>query len=180
MARSVPVVLLQNPNTLIKSALWNSGPKAMGDFYVSPPMFRGRQANTQSTLTATWTAMILDASPDIDTESGHSTTVNPTRYTSQVSGWYWAEGFVAWGSVTGGTSRVDASLAINGTLTLGAQQSLLSAPPTSATAVVAAGLIRLNAGDYVEIQGRQNTGSTISTVVASDTCPTLNLFWVHS
>lgn len=182
MARTVPVVALQNPNTLITSALWNSGPKAMGDFYVSPPMFRGRQANAQTLATGAWTAMVLDATPDIDTESGHSTTVNNTRYTCQVPGWYWVEGFADFVSITGATSRIDAALALNGTIVLGAQQSLLSAPSTTATAISASGLIQLNVLDYVEILGRQNSGASVNTYVSpsNDVCPTLNLFWVHS
>ncbi len=175
MARTIPSLALQNPGGAVNGALWNSGPKAVTDFYTGPPLFRARQTSVMSTNSGSWYAMLLNF-VDIDTDSGHI--ANDSRYTSQVAGWYWCEGYVTW-NITGGQSRSDVAIWKNSSLVLGAQQSVLK-PSGDLLAVSASAIIYLAVGDYVEIQGLQNTGGTINTAAGTDLAPSLNVLWIHS
>ena len=46
-----------------------------------------RQTSNQSIVFGAWTAVTFDTE-DVDTHSGHSTSVNTSRYTAAVAGWY--------------------------------------------------------------------------------------------
>lgn len=176
MARTVPVTATKAATQLITGALWNAGPKALGDFMLAPPVFRGRQSSaTQSMTTATWFAMNLNAE-DIDSDNGHSTVTNNSRYVCQVPGWYWVEGYVAVNS--GGSGRFGASIAKNGTQIVGSMQTALVVADLQSLS--AGCFVQLAVGDYVETWGWQGSGGTISTFDGGDLCPCMNVFWVHS
>jgi len=179
MPRTVPSVALQNPGNIVTSALWNNGPKAMCDFYVSPPLFRGRQATTQVIATGTWTVINLDAE-DVDTENGHSNTVNNSRYVCQVAGWYWVTGFVAWPN-SNNQADIYCALYVNGSAHVyGSPQALLK-NANGFSSVSASGLVYLQVNDYVQVHARQDTGANYTTFDSGvDLCPCMNLVWVHS
>jgi hypothetical protein len=171
------VVGTSNPGDTVNATLWNNGPKAITDFYTAPPLFRGRQTSIQTAPTATWWSVSMQAS-DIDTDSGHSNVTNNTRYTAQVAGWYWVEGFTAW-AAAGAGARIDAVIAKNNSIVTGSRQSLMK-PGSDFSGIAAAILVRLAVNDYVELWGQQTTGGNLNTVVAGDLCPCMNVFWVHS
>lgn len=173
-ARSIPVAATKAPAQLITGALWNAGPKALGDYLLNPPIFRGRQSTTQGVTTASYTAMALDVT-DVDSDTGHSNVTNNTRYTCQIPGWYWAEGYVAL-SNSGASSRFLAAIAKNGTWVTGSEQFLLR--QTDLQACNAMAIVQLAVGDYVEVWGYQSSGSTVSTFDGSDLTPCLNVFWI--
>lgn len=177
MPRTVPVVSLQNPNNIVSSALWNSGPKAIGDFYAAAPLFRGRQVATQVTTSGNWFAVALDTST-VDTESGHSNTVNNSLYVSQVAGWYLALGFVAWQNVNA-QSPVYCALAVNTVLVPGTGQVLYKTG-NDFSALSTSGLVHLNVGDFVQVLGKQTTGANMNTFAGTDMAPCMNLIWLHS
>lgn len=177
MARTVPVAPLQNPGAIVASALWNSGPKAMGDFYTGVPMFRGRQTSAFALGSGGWYVMPLQAT-DIDTDSGHSNSINSSRYTCQVAGWYWVQGYSAWTNSGAAQADMWCALAVNGTQLPGAQQ-VLQTQANDFHAVGASALVQLNVGDFVETWGRQDSGSTVSTWIGTDLCPCMNVLWVH-
>lgn len=179
MTRTVPTAVLQNPGNLVTAALWNSGPKAQGDFYLSPPMFRGRQSAAQTFATGTWTAITLDVT-DVDTDSGHSNVTNNSRYTAQVAGWYWCLGFASWTNSANAQADVYCGLASNGSLLLGTAQALQK-QANDFTSLSSASMVYLKVGDYVEVWGRQDTGANYSAWTSNvDLTPCLNLFWMHS
>lgn len=174
--RVVPRTAQKATNDLITGALWNAGPKALGDFLLAPPIFRGRQATGQLLTSGTWLPLALDAT-DVDSDSGHSNTVNNTRYTCQVAGWYYVEGYFATGS--GGTAaRFECSIAKNGTIVGASAQFLLR--QNDLQALMAGTLVQLAVSDYVEVWGRHNSGSGVGTFVGPDLDCSMNLFWVHS
>lgn len=177
MPRTVPSLSLQNPGNFVASALWNSGPKAMGDFYTAPPMFRGRQATFQTTTTAVWAAMNFDAE-DVDTDNGHSTSTNNSRYICQVAGWYWVSGYAAWTNA-GAQAVIFCAIAVNGTIKLGTGQELQKTNADYGS-LCASGMVNLKVNDYVETWGRQDTGGNLNTFVGTDLCPVMNVVWVHS
>jgi hypothetical protein len=180
MSRSVPSLVLQNPGNIVSSALWNSGPKAMGDFYTAAPMFRGRQSSAQTFTSGTWTAVHLDAT-DVDTDSGHSTSVNNTRYTAQTAGWYWVVGFMAWTN-SNNQDPIYCALYVNGSIFVGTGQCLTKTGGAGGfSALSASGLVHLHAGDYVEVWARQDTGANYTAWTTNfDLTPCMNLVWVHN
>lgn len=175
-ARTVPATATKAATQLITGALWNAGPYAAGNFLLAVPVFRGHQATSFNMSSGASYAMSLDVT-DVDSDGGHSNTVNNSRYTCQVPGWYWIEGYFATGS-GGSQARFDSFVAKNGTQVAGASQML--ARFSDVQALHAAAAVQLAAGDYVEIWGRQFSGSTLSTFDGIDLCPTMNAFWIHS
>jgi hypothetical protein len=177
VARTLPETAFKTSSDYMSGALWNAGPKALGDFLLGPPVFRGTQFTPQSVPNATWTAMALDAA-SIDTDGGHSNVTNNSRYNCQVPGWYWAEGYVALSPV-GGQSRYEAAIAKNGVIWAGSAQ-FTSKANADYQALVAGAMVQLAVGDYVEAWGRQQTLGAVATWTGGDLCPCLNVLWLHS
>jgi len=175
-ARTVPRSAQKSSGQLITGALWNAGEWALGNFLLNVPMFRGRQSAAQTTADNVWLAMSLDVT-DVDTDSGHSNSVNNSRYTCQVPGWYYVEGYFALAS-GGNLSQFECAIAKNGSIVVGSPQFLLH--QVDLQSLMAGSLVQLAVGDYVETWGRQHTGGNLNTFAGTDLCPCMNLFWVHS
>jgi hypothetical protein len=146
------------------------------NFLLNPPVFKGIQATTQAIASGAWTSIALDSS-SVDSYTGHSNVTNNSRYTAQVAGWYWAEGYVAW-QATGATCRFDSSIFRNGAAVPGSSQFLVK-PGTDLAAISASTLTYLAVGDYVEMNGRQSSGGSINTDIGTDLLSCLNVFWLH-
>lgn len=175
MARSIPATATKAATQLITGALWNAGPYALGNFLLHPPLCRARQNSAQAVANNTWTAAALQVT-DGDSDSGHSNVTNNSRYTCQIPGWYWVEGYFALGA--GAASRFDTAIAKNGTIVAGSSQFLLRQNDLQAS--MASTLVQLAVNDYVEMWGRQTSGGALNTFVGSDLLCSLNVFWVHS
>lgn len=179
MARVVPTTTYEAPGVLVTAGVWNNGPKALNDWLINKPMSRMLGNLNQSVTSGAWTAIQLAATIS-DTDGGHSITVNNTRYTCQVAGWYWVKGIAAI-NPTGagnGASRIDTALAKNGTIWVGASEFLDKGANVN-SAQQASGLVQLAVGDYLEIWVRQFTG--VSVLLDPNTFGTesdLNLLWV--
>jgi hypothetical protein len=131
----------------------------------NPPLFVGSQATPQSLTAGVWTAVALDTN-NIDTANGHSTTVNNTRYTAQVAGWYDVKGGV--GLAAGvGYLRIDKNGAI------------LSPPAetgqSSGLFMQVAAVVQCAVGDYIELFCYAASSSTTLGGGA-----TVSARWVHS
>ena len=174
-ARTLPVTATKNTADLITGSLWNAGPKALGDFMLTVPIFRGRQGTTQNIANGTWTALSLDVT-DVDSDSGHSNVTNNSRYTCQVPGWYWVEGYFALGIYA--QARFTAGIRKNGVSVPGSAQSTIKLGDLQS--ISASTVVQMAVNDYVEVWGWQSVGSTITTFDGSDLCPCLNVFWLHS
>jgi hypothetical protein len=132
-----------------------------GNFMGTPPQARLHQAVSQSLANNTFSAITFD-STDIDTYSGHSNVTNNTRYTFQYSGTYLLLGGVSWAASTTGFRQV--LFRGNGTASY---KKIQAAPsPSFETALQTAVTEPFNAGDYVELMCWQNSGGSLSTVVA--------------
>lgn len=181
MPRTVPTIASESPGNFLTGALWNANVKAMGDFLLGSssngvPRFSGYQATSQSLSTGTWTSLNIDTEL-FDSDAGHSTVTNTSRYTATVAGTYAVAATVAFAANATGVRRVRLALngaAINGT-TIGSD-----APGGSAqAAAITMSLVQLNGTtDYVEAQGLQSSGGALSTNANSDPCPSLRLFWI--
>lgn len=175
MPRTVPSVALQNPGNIITHTLWNNGPKAIGDFCVGPPIFRARTSATNSAASGSYVALSFNIS-DVDSESGHSNSVNNSRYTAQVAGWYQVMGIVVWGS--SGVFNAWSAVAKNGAVVAGSPQVLQK--PSTYSGILSEALVQLNVGDYIEIWAKQESGGSLSTANFVDLGNSFTAFWVHS
>lgn len=180
MARAIPTTSYEWPGTPIAVSIWDSGPKALNDFLANRPTFHSQCQNATSVADNVWTAIpyVFDL---IDTDGGHNTVVNNTKYFCQVPGWYWVKGSVAWNSTgTNTASRFEAGIAVNANIIVGSSQFLFRGT-NDAAAMSTSALLFLNAGDYVEIWCRQHTGAAqLLDNNSSGTEPDFNLFWVSS
>lgn len=159
MARTVPVTTYEQAGNLVTSGLWNGGPKALNDFLVNRPMFQGFQAATPAVANNTWTAITMNQA-NVDTDAGHNTGVNNSRYTVQVGGWYWVVGVTAWNTgAPNNIFRIDNAVARNGGIVAGSSQ-FQTIQTQGPSAAFCSTLVLCSTGDYLEIWGRQNTGNS--------------------
>lgn len=178
MARTIPTSLQEVPGNTITSAWQNAQVKALCDFLTAIPVFYGYQTATQVIPNSAYTSFTLDTEV-FDSDSGHSNTVNPSRYTPTVPGTYLSVGTSGWAANNSGYRRT--RIAFNGNAQHGAtgfDQNQI---------VTAAGLaVSLNAmngtTDYLEVQGAHNVtgGGNLSTVFSSDFACSLMVLWVRS
>jgi hypothetical protein len=175
MARTVPETATKASTDYLSGALWNAGSKALGDFLLNVPAFRSIQSTAQSLASGSWTAMALN-STGIDSEGGHSDTVNNSRYTCQVAGWYWVEGYFATNG--GAQTRFECLITKNAAGVAGSAQFISKFNDLESLSGGAA--VQLAVGDYVEVWGRQNSGTTLNTFPGTDLCPSMNVFWIHA
>ncbi|MFD0032539.1 hypothetical protein ACFVJK_30580 [Streptomyces sp. NPDC127172] len=183
MARNVPVIASEAPGNYLTGALWNANIKAMGDFLMGSsgngsPRFRGYAQTVQSILDATWTALTIDTEA-YDSDNGHSTTTNSSRYTVQVPGTYLITGTAAFAANATGNRAV--RLSVNGVAIIGSFVKTLAATATHSSAVATVAHAVCVAGDYIEVYGYQNSGvgpPGLSTAAASDVAPSLSVTWI--
>lgn len=146
-------------------------------FYDNKPSFTGYATASQSLNNQTWTAMSITATVD-DNWSGHSNVTNPSRYTSQVAGWYLVNGVYT--PVANATGFRAVRLQKNGSPVIGsgnygpnnggtAEQGMVS--PTTE--------IFLAVGDYVEVAGWQSSGAALGTVTDPDLRTALTVTFNH-
>jgi hypothetical protein len=152
-------------------------------FLMKPPMARVRQIVAQSLTNGIPTALtftIHDVDQDWAGGTGHSDSVNTSRYTANYAGWYQCSGGVNFAAnVTGGRGCY---WAVNGTLSLGTEDIGAPAPggashghPTRTE------LLYLNVGDYVELWAIQISGGALNTAAANtSTSSSMNTLWVSN
>lgn len=176
----VPVPASETPGTSIASALWNSQVRDGLGFLLADPCFVGTQTASQNILSSTWTTIAINTS-QTDSYSGHSNSVNNTRYTAQVAGYYSVCGVTCWS--TNGTGTRGSRLHVNGNVIQGTAQMV----PTSTTNVIGVATplrtLYLNVGDYVEIAGWNSSGLAnpgLATSVAADLSSALYVAWTHA
>lgn len=183
MPRTVPVFPTEIPGNFITSALFGSTVGALGAWSTGsgtngPPRFQGYSASSQSIATGiTYISLTLDTEV-YDSDGGHSTVTNTSRYTAQVAGTYSLSGSCGYAGTAGGNRST--RLAVNG---VGVQGSQVAAAPTTTANSwygIATAFAVLNVGDFVEVQTWQNSGAAINTNGGLTTGPTLNVLWVSS
>lgn len=182
MARTVPVSLTEVPGNFITSAWQNAQVKALTDFLTGSgsggvPRFKGYASTTQSLATGTTdTALTLDTE-DYDSDNGHSTSTNTSRYTIQVAGTYLIMGTAAIGTSATGNRKL--GININGANARGGTVQGPGFASNSWSAVVCT-TQALNLGDYVELVAWQNSGATLGTSATTGFGPTLMCQWISS
>jgi hypothetical protein len=160
MSRTVPVSSNQSPGNFVTGALWNAGPAASNTFLTGAPMAVIFQTTVQTLATGTQAAITFD-STSVDTDSQHSNVTNNSRFTCQVAGWYLLLGTVQFNNIAGGNRAC--WFAKNGTTSNQFQGALGASGVNVFTAISCVGMIHLNVGDYIELDGFQDQGGNVAT-----------------
>lgn len=129
------------------------------------PLFYARQTVTQSLTDSTYGA-ITYTTEDIDTDSGHDTGSNTSRYTCQTAGKYLFVGRVIFGA--NATGIRGSAFALNGTRINGSGSLGPSAGAAFGTTSTTFTIVALSVSDYVELQGYQSSGGSLSTLSSSE------------
>lgn len=157
---------------LVTAALMNSNIQALGGFVLAPPLAQILQTLAQSIPTGnTWTALNFDTNV-LDSDSGHSTVTNTSRYVIQVPGTYLTIGCYVLTNPNSTAGRA-ARIAKNGSPVQG---SAAAAPPVSGLVTTVATtpvLVPCVGGDYLEVHAQQGSGAAVNTY--SDTSFTSSL-----
>jgi archaellum component FlaG (FlaF/FlaG flagellin family) len=171
-----PVPYLWNVADVANAALLNAQLHDGLTFMEGPPRVQ-ISCNAAQTLTTTTTFVSLSMNTEqVDSENGHSTTVNNSRYTCQVAGWYWVQATCSIGPGAGNRSL---QLAVNGA-TVPGTTIIQVAPSGNSWGGQTSGWLPLNVGDYLELQAWQNSGASLNTNVGTGLQPTLSAYWISN
>jgi len=173
--RTVPVSASVVPGNFETAALWNAQVKALNDFLTAPPVFWGYSTTAQSLPTANVMAALNLDTEVIDTDGGHSTVTNTSRYTATVAGTYLVFGSVGFAATSGGDRRLQ--IALNGASIIGSgasmdpSQAVLHGLQTSA-------FVTMNGTtDYVEVMAAQSLAS-LSTNNSGIFSSSMRVVWI--
>lgn len=151
------------------------------NFLSAPPRAELRQSVAQSVPSGVWTALTFDAEDaDLDPNGNstqHDAAVNTSRFTAVYPGRYLFAG--AAGFVANAAGRRGCRWALNGTAVNGAEALVQATTANSITVPSRVKSIYLNIGDYVELQGFQESGGALNTGTATGGA-TLSALWVAS
>lgn len=180
MPRTVPASLTEVPGNFITGAWQNAQVKALNDFLAGSaangvPRFRGYAATTQSIANNTWTSLNIDTEV-YDSDNGHSTVTNNSRYTVQVAGTYLVTGSV--GYAANATANRAIRFAVNGTAIAGSFVKCAPADTSGSTGLVTVAQVVCIVGDYIEVMANQNSGAALLTAAAGDVAPSLAVQWI--
>lgn len=125
-----------------------------------PVTCRAKNTAAVELPTAAWTTITFSAE-DHDTAGMHSTATNTSRISATVAGYYLVKGTVYFAAST--ATQIQARVLKNG-VTTGIPGLRDKKNPTSGqdALATASGTLYLNAGDYLELQGYQDSGAAIS------------------
>lgn len=146
----------------VTAAKFNADIRDSFEFIYRPPRARLRKtadqtANTGVVSTVTWEA------EDYDTDGGHSTVTNTSRYTSQTAGWYYLSvnfQFTVNANEKNGTREVCFQKNGNGSLKQSRQDEYLGNGEFQGRVFMrTAGHIYLAVNDYVEVLFHQDSGT---------------------
>lgn len=175
---TVPAPITWVTGSTATAAQLNTNLRDVVNFFLTPtPYAILRQTSAQSVTDATFTSITFGVE-DIDRDGGHSTSSNTSRYTAQTSGWFHASGKVGWASNSAG--RRLSQWAVNGNAVNGSRVDLPPTPGAAGGIPAAARPIYLNAGDYLELQGYQDSGGSLNTSNATDIGSYMSVLWVST
>lgn len=182
MPRTVPVSASEAPGNYLTGALWNAQVKAIMDFLSGSgtngvPRFKGWASTAQALATGTADVAITLDTEDYDSDNGHSTSTNTSRYTIQVAGTY---RIVALGGFsTNATGNRKLGININGAA---ARAGSIQQPGMASNSWNACVVTELacSVGDYIEIAMWQTSGGSLSTAASAGFGPALMVCWISS
>jgi hypothetical protein len=137
------------------------------------PFARYRQSAAGVTfVNAVWATMVYDVT-DLDTDSGRTGTGSATdRYVARTTGWYNVTAILAFTANSAGARYV--RLLVNGTTQVGVAAQAASPSPGISSPVLTR-RIHMNVGDYLQVQGYQDSGANLYTYGAAEQTSVVDL-----
>lgn len=157
------------------AAYFNAARDAL-TYLLNTPLAILNQANAQSIANATPVAIAYDGT-FLDTYGGHSNVTNNSRYTAQVTGWYYVKAGVVWAASAAGNRAIQ--IYKNGVAYTYSWTAVPAAGTFNDPGVETSALVQLNAGDYVEAFTTQNSGGALSTAVVATIASNMQVMWMH-
>lgn len=175
---TVPSEMTYSAGSVLTGAQLNSNLRNAVNFLIATPLAILRQTTLQAITSSTWTSILLDTE-DIDRDGMHSTVTNTSRATAVTAGYYLPGGKVSFASNS--TARRWTRWAINGTEVPAARINEQAANGDATEVPAASRWVYLNVGDYLELQGFQDSGGSLNTVVTNTgDQPFFNLQWMST
>ncbi|MGW1744603.1 hypothetical protein ACWCRD_03085 [Streptomyces sp. NPDC002092] len=174
---TIPSVPTEVPGNFWTSALWNTNVLGGLNYLFAPVRFKGYSSTTQSLGSSTSSTVLTLDTETVDSDGGHSTTTNTSRFTAQTAGLYVVTGSVCFATNSAGTRTLQVFL--NGA---GITGSAVQAAPSASngTSVYTGTIVQLAVGDYVELAAWQNSGSTLTTSTTNAIATTMCLWRISS
>lgn len=145
----------------------------------NPPYLHMRQTIAQSIPNNSFASLVFDlGGEDLDNFNGHVSGGTASRYTCQRAGVYLFAGSYA--PAVNATGIRLTRWMVNGAMLLGSGSTPVIANTGGFAAVSLAKtvIVRLNVGDYVELQALQNSGAALNTLVATENFSTMSAMWI--
>jgi hypothetical protein len=158
---TIPTIPTEAPGNFITSALWNANVLGGFTYLFAPVRFRAYSSTAQTLATGTTGVALTFDTEIVDSDGGHSTVTNTSRYTAQTAGLYWVSGQWLTGS-TSGTGTRATQIWLNGTAIPGSTTQF-PASASNGGGGFAWTVVPMAVGDYVEIAAWQNSGGNLST-----------------
>lgn len=162
---TLPVFRTWVAGEIITAAYMNTNIRDAGNFFLSWPVFEGRQTVAQSMASGSISLILYDIE-DIDTDNGHSTVTNTDRYTPQTAGRFQLGGKV---SFAANATSFRQALLLKNNAQVGGGDNVL--PPVSGVShrmnTPTMTLYANGSGDYFQIGAGQSTGGALNTSVVA-------------
>lgn len=150
---------------IVTAAYMNTNIRDAGNFFLSWPVCETRQGAAQSLPNNTLTNILFDTN-DIDTDGGHSTSVNTDRYVGKTAGRFQVSGGVGYAAGVG-TWRV-AEIQKNGAaINIGSHIAIPNSGTTHRMPTRTLTLSLNGTTDYVTIVAFQNSGGALNTATTT-------------
>jgi hypothetical protein len=149
---------------LVTAAELNDDVRDAINFLLQPPLCVVRDTDGQ-TISAGGSAAVDFDTEDLDRDSGHSTSTDPSRYTGQTPGWYRVDGTLQFNGAVGAAGARGVSVRANGSTEYG----FVDTYPTSSTSSgisMSTAIFLDGVDDYVELVA-YNTDSASRTLSGS-------------
>lgn len=172
---TVPVTRTWVAGEVVTAGYMNNNISAVLGWLLAPAILRVRQTVSQN-LTSGSAAAITFTTEDVDTTGMHSTVSNTSRATAVYPGWMRTGGAVCIGS--NATNARVTQWAVNGTNLDGGDTQIMASSSGVTIVPARSMLVYLNVGDYLELKGFQNSGtSPLATGVSGSNQSSMDLTW---
>jgi len=156
---TIPTLPVEVPGNFNTSALFNLVASAI-NYTLAPVRFKAYSSTSQSIPSGTAVIPLTLDTEVVDSDGGHSTTTNTSRYVCQTAGLYWVSGSVNFATNSSNTRTLQ--ILYNSGGVVGSAQQVAPAPNRGGS-VFTSTLLQLNVGDYVEIAAWQDSGTSLAT-----------------
>lgn len=161
---AVPATRTWVTGEIVTASYMNTTIRDVDNWLLASAICQARQTVAQTLTTATPTALTCDAE-DVDSTGMHSTSSNTSRLTAVYPGWYQVCCAPAYAANT--TGRRMGGNRVNGTALNGGRTAFPATAASAAKVVSPVQLAYLNAADYYEGEGTQESGGNLNTAVGS-------------